>query len=140
MLAAVRIPSEHHILLPIASWKQIHAISDVATISKLNNSDAFAAVVRSSPHISSRGASTSSRIIATVHGISFRESGASTAFSPVHLCSSGIPIPAPRYRNATMYIGERSASSSLDSGAFSPNSSAASSARKTGAYFPVRQN
>lgn len=60
-----------HILLPIAPLNINKAISDVATISKLFSSEAFAAVVMLSPIIKQTGAAISNITILMIYGISF---------------------------------------------------------------------
>lgn len=54
-----------HMRLPTVSLKMIRATSEVATISKLFNNEAFAGVVMESPAINAMGAAISRMIIAT---------------------------------------------------------------------------
>jgi hypothetical protein len=63
------------------SWHKNHAIRAVAAPSNVRRSDAAAASVRASPHISSRGPATPPLAIAAPsHGTSFRSSGTCAAF------------------------------------------------------------
>ena len=88
-----------HSLREMASPKQTRAMSEVATISKLFNSEALAAVVRERPTISAMGAAMSSATIPTVKGSSLRVSRCSHPARPLRLrshCSAAMPKPAPR--------------------------------------------
>ena len=101
------------------SLKIMRAMTVVATISKLLRRDVVAADVIDSPVIRSIGASMSSTIIAKVYGRSERSSGISSVLRPAIFLirmNMNSPIPAPRYRNAAIIVGDISSNSIFENG------------------------
>ncbi len=99
MLAIVINAIEIQRRFPTASLKTRSAITEVATISKLLRSAAFAAVVRARPNINETGAAMSSAIIARINGSSFLASLASERFAFINTLVKSIrnmPRPAPK--------------------------------------------
>ncbi len=115
-----------------ASPKTSRAMSAVATISKLFSSAALAAVVARSPSIRQMGAAISSAIMATVQGSSRRVRRISRPCLPRRRrvsAMAAMPTPAPTYRKPAISVGGTLDSSSLENGALTAYSAAASSAR-----------
>ena len=124
-----RMPAHRRGLM--ASPNNSRAISAVATISKLLSSEALAAVVARSPSIRQMGAAISSTIMAAVQGSSRRVRRISRPWLPRRRrisAMAAMPAPAPTYKSPAISVGGTSASSSLDSGALTAYSAAASSA------------
>ena len=124
------IASQRRLLM--TSLKMTRAITDVATISKLFNRDAFADVVFASPIINRIGAAISRMIIPMIYGKSLL----------VKCCLNGrfisllrtrpsrnIPIPAPRYSRAAIIVGGTSCKSSFDAGTLAAYKTAAKMAQ-----------
>ena len=90
--SVTRTMANHNFLL-IASMKIINAIKEVATISKLFSSEAFAALHLVNPIIKKIGAAISKTTIATVYGSSFFVKG-SSFLCLLNFSKRYIPIPA----------------------------------------------
>ena len=92
----------------MVSLKNINAISEVATISKLFISETLAAFEYFMPNISKIGAPISRTTIIIVYGSSFFVSGFLAAVLLVAFKTTpqiNRPKPAPRYKNAAIIIG-----------------------------------
>ena len=78
---------------------------------------------------------TSRTTMVTTQGRSWRDSAASVLSLFERTYSRSMPMPAPRYRNATMYNGVIMGRSNFDSGAFKPKSRAANNASAMAAWL-----
>ncbi len=119
ILERVINPIAIHNLLVTVSLNSNNAINVVATISKFPNKDAFAAVPILIPIIKKIGAAISNTIIPRTYSQSSHPILSSTfSFLYWNKYMAPTPIPAPKYKNATINVGDTLSSKIFENGVF----------------------